>query len=310
MENPNPENQQLSFFSASFTAFLCVIFGANAVAIKVGLSGIGPFTTAGIRFGLAALVIFIWSRMTGQTLFIKKGQLSHILTLSAIFAVQLSLLYLGISKTSASRGTLLINLQPFFILFLAHYFIPGDQLTKRKLLGLLLGFSGVAFVFLEKKGITSDFRIGDMILLLVAFIWACNGVYTKKIIADFHPYHLVLYPMMISVPFFFFQAWIWDEIMFIHINMKVLGALFYQIFVTASFGFVAWTSLLQKHAAVALHSFLFIMPISGVVLGGVILDEPITSKIILALILIAMGILTIHLKTKISIPFLHLQKHL
>ena len=86
MEKPNPENQHLSLFSSSFTAFLCVIFGANAVAIKVGLSGIGPFTTAGIRFGLAALVIFIWSRMTGQTLLIKKGQLRHILALSAIFS--------------------------------------------------------------------------------------------------------------------------------------------------------------------------------------------------------------------------------
>jgi drug/metabolite transporter (DMT)-like permease len=310
MENRIPENQHLSFLAAGFAAFLCVLFGANAVAIKVGLSGIGPFTTAGIRFGLAALVIYTWSRMTGQTLIIKKEQLRPILTLSAIFTVQLSLLYLGISKTSASRGTLLINLQPFFILFIAHYYIPGDQLTKRKLLGLLLGFSGVAFVFLEKKGITSDFRIGDSILVAVAFLWACNGVYTKKLIVDFHPYQLIFYPMVISVPLFFFQAWIWDEAMFVHINMTVLGALFYQSFVTASFGFMAWTRMLQKHAATALHSFLFIMPISGVVLGGLLLDEPITSKIILALILIAMGIVTIHLKTKIGIPFFHLQKHL
>jgi len=116
--------------------------------------------------------------------------------------------------------------------------------------------------------------------------------------------------MVISVPLFFFQAWIWDEAMFVHINMKVLGALFYQSFVTASFGFMAWTRMLQKHAATALHSFLFIMPISGVDLGGLLLDEPITSKIILALILIAMGIVTLHLKTKIGIPFFHLQKHL
>lgn len=310
MNNVNPSNQQLPLISIGFTAFLCVIFGANAVAIKVSLSGIGPFTNAALRFGASVVAILIWAKMTGQTLSLKKGQLRHIIILSVLFTVQLSLLYLGLNKTNASRGTLLINLQPFFILFLANYFIPGDQFTKRKLIGLTLGFAGVAFVFLEKQGINSEFKTGDLILLLVSFIWACNAVYTKKIIAEFHPYQLVLYPMMMAVPIFFFQAWFWEGFLIFQLNTKVLGALFYQIFVTGSFGFVAWTYLLQKHGAVALHSFIFLMPVSGVVLGGIILDEPITGKIILALILITAGILTIHLKTKISIPFFHLQKHL
>jgi len=44
-------NQELSFPAAIFSSFLCVVFGANAVAIKVSLSGMGPFTTAGLRFG-------------------------------------------------------------------------------------------------------------------------------------------------------------------------------------------------------------------------------------------------------------------
>ncbi len=310
INNSIPSNQQLSLISVGFTAFLCVIFGANAVAIKVSLSGIGPFTNAGLRFGTASVTVLLWAWLTGQTLSLKKGQLRHIVALSALFMVQLSLLHLGLDKTSASRGTLLINLQPFFILFLAHYFIPGDQLSRRKLIGLALGFAGVAFVFLEQQGIDSEFRVGDLILLLVAFLWACNGVYTKKIIAEFHPYQLVLYPMIISVPFFLFQAWLWEGFPAFQLNPPVLGGLFYQSLVTTSFGFVAWTGLLQKHGAVALHSFIFLMPVSGVVLGGVILDEPITAKIIIALILITAGILTVHLRARISIPIFHLQKHL
>ena len=122
-----------------------------------------------------------------------------------IFTVQLSLFYLGISKTNASRAVLLVNLQPFFTLFLAHYFIPGDRITKRKILGILIGFTGVAFVFLEKKGVSADFQIGDLMILAAAFIWSCNAVYTKRIIHAYKPFHLALYPMIFSAFIFFLE---------------------------------------------------------------------------------------------------------
>jgi drug/metabolite transporter (DMT)-like permease len=72
--------------------------------------------------------------------------------------------------------------------------------------------------------------------------------------------------------------------------------------VTASFGFVTWNTMLQKYGAVALHSFVFIMPIAGVALGGLLLDEPITPKIIIALLLITSGILVVHWKAKKEAP--------
>lgn len=48
-------NQDLSFPAAVFTLCLCTLFGANAVAIKISLSGLGVFTTAGLRFGMPRL---------------------------------------------------------------------------------------------------------------------------------------------------------------------------------------------------------------------------------------------------------------
>ena len=50
-------NQDLSFPAAFFTVCLCTLFGANAVAIKISLAGLGVFTTAGLRFGIAAVAI-------------------------------------------------------------------------------------------------------------------------------------------------------------------------------------------------------------------------------------------------------------
>lgn len=297
-----PNNQDLPLFAGIFTSMLCVIFGSNAIAIKISLSGLGPFTTAGLRFSIAALSIFFWAKITRRSFNIKKGQLHQLLILSLIFTVQLSLLYLGLSKTNASRGTLLINLQPFFVLFLAHYFIPGDQITTKKILGLFMGFMGMTFVFIGKKGVTADVHIGDFMILITAFVWACNTAYTKRIIDKFETFHLVFYPMICSVPLFFLAGFFWDGTMITDANLKVIASLLYQGLLTASFGFVAWTNLLQKYGAVSLHSFIFIMPIAGVLLGGLVLGEPITFSIILALLFIVSGVLVVNLKTRKYAP--------
>jgi len=309
MINHTPQNQELPFLAAIFTVFLCALFGANAVAIKISLSGLGVFTTAGLRFSMASVAVFIWARITGRSFHIKKGQIHQLLIISMMFTVQLSLFYLGISKTNASRATLMLNLQPFFTLFLAHFFISGDRITKRKTLGIMLGFTGVIFVFMEKKGVTANFRIGDLIILFAAFLWACNAVYTKRIIHAFKPFHMVLYPMIFSVPFFFFEGFVWDSTMIAHVDAKVFCALLYQGLVAASFCFVAWITLLQKYGAVALHSFIFIMPVSGVLLGGLVLGEPITVNIIIALLLIVSGILLVNFKQKKPIPLFPLGRN-
>jgi len=304
------QNKDLSIWAASFTVFICMLFGANAVAIKISLEGIGVFTTAGIRFGVASITIFLWAKITGRSFKIKKEQILQLFVISIVFTIQLSLFYLGLSKSNASRGTLLANFQPFFTLFLAHFFIPGDQITRRKIMGILMGFAGVAFVFLEKKGVTSDFNTGDTMILTAAFLWACNAVYTKRIISAFQPFQITLFPMVFSVPLFFLGGMLWDHPMIAFINGKIIGAMVYQSLVTASFGFVVWNSLLQKYGAVALHSFIFIMPITGVLLGGLILGEPITANILIAMLLIVAGILIIHFRQKKPIPLSSISRNI
>jgi drug/metabolite transporter (DMT)-like permease len=155
-----------------------------------------------------------------------------------------------------------------------------------------------------RKGVTTDIKTGDFMILITALIWACNTVYTKKIINAFDPFHIVLYPMIFSVPFFFLAGLLWDGIIIGHVDINIISSLLYQSLVSASFGFVAWNTMLQKYGAVSLHSFLFIMPISGVLLGGLVLGEPITSTILLSLALIVSGIVIVNLKSKKYIPLL------
>ena len=295
----------LSYPAIIGAVLLCFIFGANTVAIKISLSGLGAFTNGGIRFGISGLIILIWAIATQQPVKLPKGHLHHLLIISIIFFVQLTCFYQGLSRTSASRGTLLVNMQPFFVLFLAHFFIPGDRINARKLAGIILAFIGIAFVFLTKADATSDVRIGDLILLSAAGVWACNGVYTKRLLKNLEPFQVVLYQTLLSTPIFFAAAFLSGETMFIRLDSEIILALLYQCLITTSFGFVFWNMLLKKYGAVSIHSFIFIMPIAGVLMGGLVLKEPISVNIIAALALIVTGILVVNSKPRKELAVVH-----
>ena len=290
-----PSNQAMTLGAAFQISLLCILFGANAIAVKLAFTSFGVFSAASIRFGIAAVVIALWARLTGRSFRLRPGQAKHLLVFSMLFVVQLSLFYMGLERTHVSRGTLLVNLLPFIILILAHFFIPGDRITPRKLAGLLLGFSGVVFVFIDDQGLTGRMRSGDIFVLAATGVWACNTIFLKRVISTLKPFHIVFYSMLLSFPVFGLEAYWFDPAVVKTLTAEALWALVYQTLVTTSFGFIAWNSLLKKYGAVNLHSFVFIMPLVGVYLAGLVLNEPLSAHLLLALGLIVSGLLVVHL---------------
>lgn len=284
--------------AASLTIFVCILFGANPVAIKICLTGMGPFTSAGLRFFIAAGVIYLWSRLKHIPLKLNPKQLGQMLVLTFIFISQLSCFYHGLEKTTASHGVLIANALPFVILVLAHFFIPGDRISLKKGIGISLGFIGVVFLFFDQQDLTGDLKRGDLIVLAAVCLWASNAVFVKRIISDYNAVQITLYPMIFGVPFFFIGASLWDGQMIRMVNPAIIKALLYQSVVTASFGFIAWNSLLQKFGATALHSFIFIMPLAGVLFGMLILGEAITPHLVFSIAFIVTGVIIVNLKRK------------
>ena len=209
--------------AAVFTALVCVLFGSNPVAIKFSLTGLGPFTTAGLRFGMAAVAVAVWARVTGRDFALKPGQLRQLMVISILFSAQLSMFYLGLNHTTASRGTLIANFQPFLTLLFAHFFLPDERMTLRRVLGMSLGFIGVAVLFLDKQTAGANMRLGDICIFMTVVLWAASAVYTKRIISEFQPFHLVVYPMLMALPVFWLNAWFWDGRMFGTITPQVVG---------------------------------------------------------------------------------------
>ncbi len=289
IQTPAFNNNDLPLKASLYTAFLCIIFGGNAVAIKISLSGMGIFTTAGIRFSLASITLFLWARTTGKSLHFNRKQGLKLLILSLLFTVQLSLFYNGLSRTTASHGVLIANLLPFIVLILAHFFIPGDRITLKKITGIALGFTGVLVLLLDNSTIEGNIHTGDLMICCAVFLWGCSATYIKRILSEISALQITIYPMMFGAPLFLTAGFLWDQEMIRFMDTAVIQALIYQSFVTASYGFVAWNGLLQKFGATAVHSFVFIMPVSGVFFSVVILGDPFTLNILLSILLIVTG---------------------
>ena len=280
--------------AAVFTVFLCILFGANAVAIKISLAGLGVFTTAAIRFGGAALVIYLWALLSRKPIRINLHQLQQMVILGVVFFVQLSMFYLGLARTTASHGTLISNILPFVVLVLAHYFIKEENITARKVSGLILGFFGVLLLFGDAGQLQRDMLLGDLFVLAAVLIWGGNAIYTKRIIDSFHPVQITLYPVALSAPLFLLSALFLDKEMVSYIDRSILVSMAYQTFVTASFGLIGWTMMIKRYGATTLHSFIFIMPISGVFFGVVMLGEPLTMRLIGSIIMVTVGLIVVN----------------
>ena len=298
------KNADMTLGPALFVIFICMLFGGNGVAMKFGYTGLGPFTSAGIRFTLAASLLILWARYKKITLKLDKTQWRLILIQCCLFVTQVSGFHLGLNHTTASHAALVANVLPFMVLILAHFFIPGDTITLKKGAGILLGFIGVVVLFFDEPDLNADLQTGDLMVLTAVLCWSVSAVYVKRIIDRFNAVQITLYPMIMGIPFFFLAGFVWDTPMVTRVTPTVVKAILYQGAVTAAFGFVAWNTMLKKFGATALHSFVFIVPLAGVSFGVTFLNEPVTPHLLTAIACIVVGIVVVNFRKRKKMPII------
>jgi drug/metabolite transporter (DMT)-like permease len=294
----HPLGKELPLRAALFTIFLCILFGGNAVAIKISLSGLGVFTTIFLRFSIASLVLLLWAVWRGVPIMVSTRQFLQLSLISLIFFLQMSGIYLGQNLTTASHGVLIANLLPFIVMLLGHKFLLNERIEAKSVIGLSLGFIGVLLLFLDTINVADSALLGDFLIFMAIVLWGCNVILIKRIIADYHPVQITLFPMTLSAPLFLLAALLFDDKMVSDLSVPVIQALLYQALITASFGFIMWNTLIQKYGATALHSFIFVVPLSGVSLGIFLLNEPVTPNLIASIFLVTAALVVVNIRSR------------
>jgi drug/metabolite transporter (DMT)-like permease len=271
---------------------LCASWGLQQVTVKIANQGISPIWQSGIRSIGSTILLLIWMAVRRQPLMEKDGSLWYGIVAGLLFAVEFLLVYWGLEFTNASRAAIFLYLSPFMVAIGAHLFIPGEKLRGIQVAGLCSAFAGIMVVFWESLTLpTYRMLIGDSMLAAAALFWGATTVLIKTSpLGKIAPSKTLLYQLAVSAVVLPLGSVAMGEPGIVHMTPLIAGCLLYQIVWVAFITYLAWFWLVRHYPASRLASFTFLTPLFGVIAGGMLLHEPITTMLLLALVLVGTGI--------------------
>ena len=276
---------------------LAMIWGANMAIIKIGARELAPLFMAGLRSLVASLCIYIWMKAKGITVFPSKSVLLHGIIIGLLFGSEFGFIYVGLGYTLASRTYILLYTAPFFVALEAHFFLKGDRLNPWKAAGLILAFAGVVALFMRDIGSFSLSALpGDLMVLAGGAMWGSTTVYLKKYLSyQTVPLQTLFYQVLFSAPLLFLMSIALEDPIVFGFSLTTGFSVFYQCIIVAFLSYLLWFELIHRYPVSLLHAFSFFTPVFGVFISGaLILGEVISPGLIVALTLIALGMIFVN----------------
>jgi drug/metabolite transporter (DMT)-like permease len=270
---------------------LCAIWGAGQVAIKVGNQGVSPLYHAAIRSAGAALLVWGWSAWRGIPLIRRDGTALYGAIIATLFALEFVCVYWGFMFTTASRGILFIYAAPFFVALGAHWLFPSERLHGAKIAGLIAAFVGLSLAFADGLRLPTHRELfGDVLELCGASLWAATTLIIKARGQAVTAHQTLFYQVAGSAVLLMLLAAVTGEAGITRLSAPIVAAVLYQIVVVAFASYLAWFWMLTRYPASYLHAFTFWTPLFGLVAGWLLLGEPVTGALVLAMACVALGI--------------------
>jgi drug/metabolite transporter (DMT)-like permease len=285
---------RIDTFGASSLIVFSLLLAVNQVIVKLGNAGFQPVFMAGLRSAGALVVLLIWMKARGIPLTIRKGTVWPGLLLGALFAEEFIALFWALDHTTVSRASLLFYTMPVMLSIAAHFLLPGERLTKMRVLGLGCAIAGVALVLSGRPGGGQASLAGDLAALAGAAGWAGIALTLRlSALSQDRAEVQLFWQLSGSSVLLLLAAPLFGPLLREPTLWHVAGMV-YQIVAVASFGFLFWVFLLGIYPASGVASFAFLTPVLGVGLGWLLLGEELGLNVIAALVLVAIGIVLIN----------------
>ena len=276
---------------------LSLIWGTNLAVVKIGARDLPPLFMAGLRSLIASLCLFIWMKIKGIAVIPSRIVLIHGMVVGFLFGIEFGFLYLGLNYTLASRASIFLYSSPFAAAIGAHLFLDGDRLNPWKITGLILAFAGIMALFARGLGASTLKNLtGDFLSLSAGVLWAATTIYLKKYLAHRTvPLQTLFYQVFFSAPLLLVLSLILENPLDHSWTFSAGLSMIYQSIFVAFLSYLVWFELIHRYPISLLHAFTFFTPVFGTFISGVlILGEPVTVGLVLALSLVSMGMVLIN----------------
>lgn len=272
---------------------MIVIWGTTWGAIRIGLGGIPPLTAVSLRFWIAgALMLLVMALM--KVRFPRAPVFWWMILANGLllFTGSYCVVYWCEQWVPSGLGAVIFATYPLLVLILAHFVLPGERMTRRAILGTILGFCGVLVVFSEDLAalLGREAAFGAVLLLLSPLVSAIASVIVKRWGDPFSPFAVNAASMWVGALSTGLLALAFERGRVIVWSAASLGSLLYlAVFGSAvTFGLYFW--LLRRFAASRMSLIAYATPIVAVTLGSFVLDEPFTWRMAAGALLVVLGV--------------------
>ncbi|HZX96364.1 MAG TPA: DMT family transporter [Myxococcales bacterium] len=272
-------------------AILYVFLWASAfVPSRILAHSAPPLSILWIRFLFAGSVLFAGARAARLPLPSDRGTWVRLLLLGSLGnACYLGLNYEALRHLSAGMGSIVASTNPLILALLAPWLLR-EPLTARKLAGLLLGFGGVVLAMYTRAA-TQEARPIDVALSAIGVLaFVFSNILYKRMHLRPHPVVLNAAQLFLAGAALLPVALIVEGPPRIDWTWPVVGSLAYLVVVLSIGASMLWFWILQHGEASRVSAFFFLTPVFGLLLGALLLGEPLARLDAVALAVIAFGL--------------------
>ncbi len=291
-------------------SLLCtILWGSAFPSIKIGYQLFslqnndvsGTLVFAGIRFFLAGIIVILIHTVQHKKLVLpSKNNMKGILWVSLFQTIlEYIFFYVSMAHTTGVKGSIIDAAGFFFVVILAHYFYKNDKFTLNKLIGCLLGFSGIIIININGLSLAdiSFHPIGDGFMLLAALFFAIGSIISKNVCRNADAilvtgYQLGIGGLVLLLLGLFLGG---------RLNTITVSGLFLLLYMAllSAISFSLWTALSKYNKISKIAVYNFLTPIFGALLSSLFLgDRLFTWYNLIALIFVCMGIFIVNLVKK------------
>nr|WP_316641604.1 DMT family transporter [uncultured Roseateles sp.] len=276
----------------------CALWGLNQVASKIALAEVPPLWQAGLRSLCAAVLLLGWCAWRGIQLFGRDGSLGGGLLAGSLFGLEFACIFAGLQFTTASRMIVFIYLAPFVVALGMPFISKAERLRPRQTVGLLLAFGAVAWAFAEGFGLSDAPPrqwLGDTLGVLAALFWGGTTLAIRATkLSSLSGEKTLFYQLCVSGVALSLGALLLGEPFPTSLSPRISAMMAFQIVVITFASYLLWFRLMRQYPATILASFTLLTPLFGLLAGALLLGEPVTLRLVVALVGVAAGIVLVN----------------
>lgn len=276
-----------------YIAFLSLIWGSSFYFINVSLRGFTPLTLVFLRVSISSIALFAWMRlMTSLTLpkCLKSWVLYAAISVIAT-ALPFALISWGQLHISSSMASMLNASVPIFTLIFAHFLTQDEKITLPKLIGVLIGFSGIYTLLSPSlqdgftlQGWGQISVIGASICYALAAIWSKKLAYNPPLV---NSTCTLICAAFIMLPFMF----VFEDPFSLSPGMSSIVAIITLAVFGSGIAYILLYKVIAMTGAVSLSMVTYLIPITASIIGVLALNETIAPTSLMGIGVIFIGLI-------------------